>query len=75
MGQVGLGDDDESRGLPVEAMDDAGAALGPAGERGAARHERVDEGVVPVTRRRMHHQSGRLVDDGQILILVHDLRA
>ena len=38
----------------------------PAGD------ERVHQGVVPVARGRMHHQSGRLVDDGEMLVLEDD---
>ena len=49
-----------------------GPALGAARERRPARHQRVHEGVVPVPRRGMHHQPGRLVDDGQVLVFVDD---
>ena len=73
MRQVGLGHHHEAGGVPVEAVHDAGAALGAARERGAAGHQRVHQRVVPVARRRMHHQAGRLVDHREVLVLEDDV--
>ena len=49
-----------------------GPALGSAGQGRAASHQRVDQRIVPVAGRGMHHQPGRLVDDGEVLVFVHD---
>ena len=70
--EIGPGHDEEPAGVAVEAVHDAGAARGPAGKRRAARHQRVDQRVVPVTRRRMHHQAGGLVEHGEVVVLVDD---
>ena len=73
--EVGLGDDHESRGVAVEPVHDAGSALGPAGQSRAARDERVDQRVVPMAWRGVDDQAGRLVDHGEVLVLVdHDER-
>jgi hypothetical protein len=34
--------------------------------------QRVDQRAVGITRRRMHHHAGRLVDHDQVLVLVGD---
>jgi hypothetical protein len=54
-------------------MDDPGSALSAAGQRGAARDQRVDEGIVPMSGRRVNDQSRGLVDDGEMLVLEQDL--
>ena len=72
VGQVGLGDDHQPRRIAVQPVHDPGPALGPAGQRRAASHQRVHQRVVPVARRRMHHQTGRLVDDREMLVFVDD---
>ena len=70
--EVGLGDDHESRGVAVEPVHDAGSALGPAGQSRAAGDERVDQRVVPMAWRGVDDQAGRLVDHGEVLVLVDD---
>ena len=69
-----LGDDQEARRVAVEAVDDAGPVF--AGQRGKPiemKLEGVDQGAAPVSSGRMGDHSGRLVDDGQILVFVDDL--
>ena len=46
-----------------------GAPLGTTGQGSSAGHESIDQGVIPVARGRMHHQTGRLVDDREMLVL------
>ena len=72
VGQIGLGHDHESGGVAVQPMDDARPALRASGQRGAARDQRVDEGVVPMAGGRVNHQAGRLVDDGEVLVLENE---
>ena len=72
VGQIGLGHQHEPRGVPVQPVNDAGPPLGASGQRRAPRDQRVDQGVVPVAGSRMHHQPGRLVDHGQVLVFEDD---
>ena len=72
VGLVGLGHDHEARGVPVQPMHDARPPFGTTGQGGSAGHQRIDQGVVPVTRRGMHHQAGGLVDDREVLVLVDE---
>ena len=76
MGGVVLGGDDETAGIPVDAVDDAGALLpADAGQRRPAVVEQgVDQRTVRVSRRGMHHQSCRLVDHDDIRILVYHVQ-
>lgn len=69
---IGLSDQHQAGGVSIESVDDAGSAFRAARERGAARDERVDQGVIPVSRRRVHDQSRRFVDDREMLVLVDD---
>ena len=39
----------------------------------AVRDQRVDQRVVRIARRRMHHEPRRLVDDDHVLVLVNDV--
>ena len=66
--QVGLGDDHETGRIAVETMDDSRPPLRASGQGGAAGNQRVDQGVVPMARRRVDHQAGGLVDDGEVLV-------
>jgi hypothetical protein len=64
--RVGLGDEEQPRGVLVEPVDDPGALLRRVGVRRhfrAARDERVHERPGPVARRGVHHHPGRLVHD------------
>ena len=72
VGQVGLGDDHEPGGVAVEPVHDTRAAFGARRQRRPPGHQRVHQRVVPVARRGMHHQAGRLVDHGQVLVLEDD---
>ena len=67
--QIGFGHDHEARRIPIEAVDNAGSSFGASGQGCASGHERIDQGVIPVTRRRVNYQARRLVDDGQVLVL------
>ena len=66
-------DDDEAGGVAVEAVDDAGALELAA--RNAVREQALHERPPSQARRRMHDDSGRLVDDEQVLVLVGDAKA
>ena len=70
--QIGLGNDHETRRVPVQPMDDSWSPLGPSGEGGTPSDQRVDEGVVPMARCRVNYQAGRLVDDGEVLVLENE---
>jgi hypothetical protein len=58
---LGAGDDEQPRGVAVEAVDDAGPLL--VAPRRVERDEPVDERATPLPPRRMDDDSGRLVDD------------
>jgi len=50
---------------------DPGPALGGAlRERGAPFHQDVDQRVVPMAGARVHHQTRRLVQHGEVLVFV-----
>ena len=69
-----LGDDQEAGRVAIEAVDDPGPIL--AGERREpveVELERVDQRAAPVSPRGVRDHSRRLVDDGQMLVVVDDL--
>ncbi len=71
LGHVVLGDDHDTGGIAVEAMDDSGAELAePAGELFGIVREGVDQGAVLVAPGGMDDQVGRLIEDDQIVIFV-----
>ena len=72
MGEVVLRRDDEARGVPVDAVDDAGPLLPPDAGEGvpAVVEQGVDQGPVGVARGGMHHQALGLVEDDDVLVLV-----
>ena len=72
MGEIGLRHDHETRRVAVQPVDDPRPPFGAAGECRPAGDERIDEGVVPMPRRRVHHEAGRLVDDGEMFVLIDD---
>ena len=73
MGEVALGDEEDARGVAVEAVDDAGAELAAdAGEVADVVEQGVDEGARAVAGRGMHDDARRLVDRDQVLVLVED---
>src|SRR6267378_1279076 len=76
MRQIALRNEQQSRGVAIEAMDDAGPAFGrtAAGQLGAAPRQHVDEGVVPVAGTGMHDESCRLVEHGEMLVLVDEIQ-
>ena len=71
---VRLGDDQQARGVLVDAMDDTGASYAPdAGKLPATMVEQgVDQRPVQVPRSRMDDEPRRLVDNDQVLVLEHD---
>ena len=70
---IGLGDDQEPRGLLVEAMHEPHALRpAPRRQRLSASEERIHQRPRPVPGRGMHHHPRRLVDDHQILVLIDD---
>src|SRR3954470_17753127 len=71
--QIGLGYQHQSRGIPIQPMNDAWPALRSSSEGSAAGDQRVDQSIVPVPWCRMHDETGRLVDHSQVLVLEDDL--
>ena len=68
---VVAGDDQQARGVAVQAVDDP--RPGDAGDAAvvvAAGEQRVDQRAAPVPGRRMHDQPGGLVHDQQVVVLV-----
>ena len=55
-------------GVLVQPMHDAGARQ--LLQAGIAVQQAVEQGAAGMTRRRMHHQPGRLVDDKKLFVLV-----
>lgn len=72
VGQIGLGDDHETGGIPVEPVDNSGPAFGTTGQGRTSGDQGIHEGVVPVARRGMNYQAGRLVDDGKVLVFENE---
>ena len=74
MGQVVLDDDQQARGVAVEPVDDPRPVLaGDGRERVVVELEGVDQRAGPVPLGRVGDHAGRLVDDGERLVLVDDL--
>jgi hypothetical protein len=79
VGAVVFGDEDDTAGLLVEAVDDAGAEVSAdAGELVEVVEESVDEGavvagVVGDAGAGVDHHACGLVDDGEVLVFVEDL--
>jgi hypothetical protein len=71
--QIGLGHDHEARRVAIQPMHDPRAAFGAASESGAAGDQGIDQRIVPMTRRGVHHQPGRLIDNGEMLVFEDDV--
>src|ERR1700730_8002723 len=76
VGAVGLGHDQETARVLVEAVHDAGAFLAAnAGEGWAAMsNQRIDQRARPVAGGGMDDEPGGLVDDEELVVLVHDVQ-
>ena len=76
VGEVVLRRDDEARGVPVDAVDDAGALLPADAGEGvpAVVEEGVDQRPVGVARSGMHHQPLGLIDDDDVSVLVENVQ-
>jgi len=72
VGEVGLGDDHETRRVPIEAMDDSRPSFGASSQGGAPGDQSVDQGVIPMAGRRVNYQPRGLVDDGQVLVFENE---
>src|SRR6266568_1608210 len=71
--EVGLRDEQQTRGVAIEAVYDPGPPFGGTlCERGAAFHEHVDQCVVPVTGAGVDDQTRRLVEHRQVLVFVSE---
>jgi len=71
---IGLGDDQQSARLAVEAMHQTRARFAPHGTQGRESGKQpVHQCTRPMTRRWMYDEPCRLVDDGQVLIFVNDV--
>ena len=68
--RVALGDDQQTRGVAVEAMDDSGPPRLLAAGRAPVQRLRERAGAVPAGG--VDDDAGRLVDDEQVLVLVGD---
>ena len=79
MGDVVAGDENQAAGFLVETMHDAGTRLAADLRKlGEAVQQRVDQRaaiavVVGGARSGVHHHAGRLVDDGEVVVLVDDI--
>ena len=69
---VGLCDRQQTRGVAVEAMDEARTQR-VAGEIGDVRGERVDQGAVARAVGRVRHHPGRLIDHEQFVVFEDDV--
>jgi hypothetical protein len=69
---IGLGHEHETRCVTVQPVNDAGPSFGTPGQRGAPRDEGIDQGIVPVSGSGVHHQTGRFIDDSEVLVLKHN---
>ena len=72
VGQVGLGHDHETGRVPIQPVDDAGAAFSPSSQRGAPGDEGVYQGVIPMTGCGVDDQSSRFVDDSKMLVFENE---
>ena len=71
VGLLALGDDEQPRGVAIQAMDDSRPPRLASG--GAARRERLGEGRAAMGPRGMDDDAGGLLDDQQVGVLVGDL--
>ncbi len=73
---VGLGDHKKPCGVLVDAMHDAGFFDAANARQGfaAVGYERIDQRPGLVAAGRMHHQTGRLVDDKEMRVLENDIQ-
>ncbi len=76
-GRNGSGDHNESRGVSVEAVNNAWArsvrwCRGLGGQGPIAMNERVDQGSAVMTGRRMDHHPGWFVNDDQVFVFIHN---
>lgn len=74
MRPVGLGNDQQAGSILVDPVDDAGPrdAADPGKLPPAVMEQGVDQRSVGVSRRRMDHKAGRLVDDDQMFVFISD---
>src|ERR671922_489407 len=70
VGLVRASDDEQSRRVAVEPVDDSRAFLVSAG--GAVGEDAVDQGAGRMAGRRVDDDAGRLVDDQQLVVFVRD---
>src|SRR5438445_507607 len=72
---VGLRDEQQPRGIPVEPVHDPRTPLRRAlRERRAPLHQDVHQRVVPVAGAGVYHESGRLVEHREVLVLEHEVQ-
>lgn len=69
---VGLSHHQQARRVLVEPVDDPGPATRSRGERRAAGDQRIQQGVAPVARSRMNHESRGLVEHEHRVVFVHN---
>ena len=68
-----LGHHHKPRGILIQPVDDAGAHLAPDARKIiAGEQQRIDQRVLLMPRRGMHHQRARLIDHHNVRILVDD---
>jgi hypothetical protein len=75
MGCIPFGNHEETGGLFVQSVDDSWSKLAAdPGEVLTAKQESIDQCVASMTRRRMYHHAGRLVDYEQVLVFVQNIQ-
>src|SRR6266516_3485883 len=71
--EIGLRHYQQSGRVAIEPVHDPGAPFGASPrELGAPPHQHIHERVVPVTGPRMNHETGGLVEHGEVLVLVDE---
>ena len=70
MGRVGLGDDQQTRRILVDAVDNAGARhpADPGQAAGAVVEESVDQRPIEIARSRVDNKASWFVDNEQMII-------
>ena len=68
-------DDEAAAGFFVETVHDAGPFFAAdSGKGGAMMKQCIDQGVFPMTRSRMNHETGRFADDNEIVVFEKNLQ-
>ena len=69
-----LGDQDQARGIPIQAMDDTGPVVVAGSQFGAVGQHGIDQRASRMPRCGVDHHPRRLVHHQQSLVLVHNVQ-